>query len=124
MAGLSDLSIDPGVEFAKLVSQRFGYSVCPTIPFSPSAFHQVVSFVRSAVRLNEDSMGLILQACLGGVAMDINIFHLSGWMYSFSVSCKNVGIMIHKLKSSVLLQDFCHLLLPLRGEEDQIGVKS
>lgn len=98
MAGLSDLCFDPGVAFSKLVSQRFGCSVSPKPPVSPSAFHLVASFGRSAIRLNEDSMGLILQSCLGGIAKDFNVFHLSGWMFSFSVSCKNVGFMIKNLK--------------------------
>lgn len=98
MAGLSDLCFDPGVKFAALVSQRFGCSVSPSNPLSLLIFHLVASFGRSAVRLNEDSLSLILQACLGGTAKDYNVFHLSGWMFSFSVYCKNVGFMIYKLK--------------------------
>ena len=34
-----------------------------------------MSFGRSTLRLNEDSVGLILQACLG-IAKDFNVFHL------------------------------------------------
>jgi len=59
----------------------------------------VASFGRLAVRLNEDSVSLILQACLGGIAKNFNVIHLSGWMFSFSVSCKNFGFMIYKLRS-------------------------
>lgn len=99
MAGFSDLCFDPGIAFSRLVSQRFSCSVSPKPPISSSAFHLVVSFGRSAIRLNEDSVSLILQACLGGIAKDFNVFHLSGWMFSFSVSCKNVGLMVYKLKS-------------------------
>ena len=99
MAGLSDLCYDPGIQFAELVHQCFGCSVSPATPFSPSGFHLVASFGRSSLRLNEDSVGLILQACLGGIAKDYNVFHLFGWMYSFTVSCKNMGFMVHKLKS-------------------------
>lgn len=73
--------------------------VSPTITPSPTAFHLVASFGRSAILLNEDSVGLILQSCLGGSAKNYNVLHLLGWMVSFSVTCKNVGIMIHKLKS-------------------------
>lgn len=69
-----------------------------TVPFSPSAFHLVASFGRSAIRLNEDFVGLILKACLGGITKDYNVFHLLDWMFSFSISCKRVGFMIHKLK--------------------------
>lgn len=70
----------------------------PTIPLSSLAFLLVASFGRSAVRLNEDFVGLILQASLGGIAKDFNVSHLSGWMFSFTVSCKNVGFMVHNLK--------------------------
>lgn len=99
MAGLSDLCFDPGIKFAALVHQRFRCSVSPSSPLSSSAFDLVASFGRSALRLNEDSVGLILQASLGGIAKDFNVFHLSGWVFSFSVSCKDVGFMIHNLKS-------------------------
>lgn len=93
-----DLDLDPGAKFASVVRQRFNCSVSPTVPLSSSVFHLVDSFGRSAIRLNEDSVGLILQSCLGGIAKDFNVFHLSDWMFSFSVSGKKVGFMIHRLK--------------------------
>lgn len=34
-----------------------------------------------------------------GPAKDFNVIHLSGWMFSFSVSCKDMGFMIYGLKS-------------------------
>lgn len=79
-----------------LASQRFGCLMSPPI-LSTLTFHLVLSFGRSALRLNEESVGLILQACLGGNPKDFNVYHLSGWMYSFSVSCKNVGLMVYNL---------------------------
>lgn len=99
MAGRLDLDFDLGIKFASLVSQHFGCSVSPNKALSSPAFHLIVSFGRCALRLNEDSVGLILQACFGGIAKDYNVIHLSGWMFSFLVSCKNVGFMIYKLKS-------------------------
>lgn len=86
-------------EFAKVVSQRFSCSVSSTSPGSPAAFRVVASFGPSALCLNEDSVGLILQSCLGGNAKDFRVHHLSGWMFAFSVSCRKVGFMVHKLKS-------------------------
>jgi len=98
MSGLSELCFNPGVKFEALVSQQFGCPVSPISPHAPSSFHLVASFGRSTVRLNIDSVSsLILQACLGGNAKDYNITHLSGWMFQFLVSCKNVGFMIHNL---------------------------
>ena len=85
MAGLSDLCFDPGTMFVELVHQRFGCPMSPVPPFSMSAFHLVASFDRSVFRLNEDSIGL-LQLCLGGIAKDFNVFHLSDWMYIASQS--------------------------------------
>jgi len=94
MVGLSDLYFDPGAKFEDLVRARFGCSVSPTSDSPLPEFYLVTSFGRSTVRLNADSIGLLLQSCLGGVAKDFNVTHLSGWMFKFSVSCKNVGFMI------------------------------
>lgn len=96
MAGLSDLCFDPGKAVDALVSQRFGRTV--SSPPSPSSFVLVVSFGRSAIRLNEDSVSLLLQASIGGVAKEFCVSHLSGWMFKFVVSCKEVGFLIYKLK--------------------------
>ena len=71
--------------------------------------------------LNEDLVGSILQACLGGVAKDFNVIHLSGWMFSFTVSYKDVGFMIYKLKSFTCksFDAFFHLWV----EEDLTGAE-
>jgi hypothetical protein len=44
-------------------------------------------------------MSLMLQSCLGGSVTDFNVIWQQHWCFQFSVSCKNVGIMIHNLKS-------------------------
>jgi hypothetical protein len=82
MAGLSDLSFDPGIEFSALVSSRFGCSVSSPHALSTSAFHLVASFGRSALRLDVDSVSLILQSCLGGLQR-ISMFS------TFQVGCSN-----------------------------------
>lgn len=99
MGGLSDLCFDHGVRFAALVSHRFALSVSPTSPLPQSAFRLVANFGRSAIRINVDSVGLMLQVCLGGIAKDFSVSHLLGWMFSFYVSCKDIGFMIYKLHS-------------------------
>jgi len=99
MAGLSDITFDPILKFGSLVFQCFGYSVSPISPQSPSSFKLVASFGCSAIYLNEDLVGLLLQLCLGGCNNDFDVKHLSGWMYCFSVSYKKVGFMIKNLKS-------------------------
>lgn len=74
------------------------------------------------MRLNEDSASLLLQSCLGGVAKDFNVVHLSGWMFQFSVSCKNVGLLVYKLKN-FSCKFFFHLLFPLGAMVVPIGSK-
>ena len=84
MDGLRDPPFGTWVEFAKFVHQNFGCLVSPRASSSPTIFHLVARvYGRSSIRLNEESMSLILQASLGGVANDFNIIHLSGWMFRF-----------------------------------------
>jgi hypothetical protein len=70
MGGLSDLDFNPGLDFQRSVQSRFSSSVSFFPSFSSSEFFLVVSFSRSALRLNEDSVGLLLQSCLGGFDSD------------------------------------------------------
>jgi hypothetical protein len=70
MAILSDLCFDPRIKFVALVSDRFGCSVCPS-DSSSHPFQLVVSFGHSEIRLNHEYVSLILQACLGGIAKDL-----------------------------------------------------
>jgi hypothetical protein len=97
MVGLSDISFDPRLKFGNQISQRFGCSVSLIPSQLSSSFKLVASFGRSAIRLNEDLVGLLLQSCLGGCSSDFHVKHLSGWMFSFHVSCKKVGFMIKNL---------------------------
>ena len=99
MGGLSDLCFAHGLEFERVVDHRFNCSVSPTSYSSPSNFHLLLNFGRSAIRLNEYSVALILQACLVGVAKDFNVCYLSDWMFKFTVSCKKVGLMVYKLNN-------------------------
>lgn len=100
MVGLSDLHFQPGLGLEKLVSQHFGSLVSPPLSLL-NGFLLVASFGHSAIHLNLDSVGLILQSCIGGVAKDFRVIHLSGWMYHFTISCKEVGFLIYKLKSFI-----------------------
>jgi hypothetical protein len=97
MAGLSNISFDPGLKFGNQIIQRFGCSVSPSPSQLSSSFKLVASFGCSAIRLTEDSVGLLLQSCLGGHSNDFHVKHLSGWMFSFQVSCKKVGFWIKSL---------------------------
>jgi hypothetical protein len=97
MAGLSDLDFAPGLQIQHVVEERFS---------SPVSFHTssswefflVVTFGRSAIRLNEYSVSLILQSCLGGVAKDFKVAHLFGMCFRFLVFSKSVGFLVYNLK--------------------------
>ncbi|CAO2189292.1 unnamed protein product [Urochloa humidicola] len=97
MTGLSDLDFDPGLVFQQQVRNRFASPVSFSPSPSSSEFWLVCSFGRSSIRLNEDSMGLILQSVFGGIDVDYKVMHLAGLMFRFSVISKNVGLMIYRL---------------------------
>jgi hypothetical protein len=97
MAGLFDLDFAPGLQIQRVVEEHFS---------SPVSFHTsssrefflVVTFGRSAIRLNEDSVSLILQSCLGGVAKDFKVAHPSRMCFRFLVFSKSVGFLVYNLK--------------------------
>lgn len=95
-----DLDFSPGLDLKKLISSRFSSSVSSSST-SSSEFFLVASFGRSAIRLNEQSMVLILQSCLRGKDVDFHVIHLSSMMFRFSVASKNVGFLIYRVKSYV-----------------------
>jgi hypothetical protein len=68
---LSDVDFCHGIWFTEHVRAKFGTSITP-LPNS-AGFILVVSFSRSLVRLNEDSVALMLQSCLGGLAKDFRV---------------------------------------------------
>ncbi|TVT97149.1 hypothetical protein EJB05_57616, partial [Eragrostis curvula] len=118
MGGLSDLDFQRGLEFQDLVTQRFASTVSPLS--SSSGFLLVASFSRSAIRIDEHSVSLILQSCLGGTADDFKVSHLKDWCFSFIVSSKHVGFMIYHLRK-VLDKSFdLHFTLWRNGGPDWV----
>ena len=63
------------------------------------SFILVVSFSRHAFRLSEDSVAAVLEAVIGGSAIDLHVDHIKDKVYSFHVSCKQVGFLIMDLRS-------------------------
>jgi hypothetical protein len=95
MAGLSDLDFKSGLAFQDQARSRFVVSVSPIS--SSKSFTLVASFSRSTIRLDVDSMSLILQACVGGTMVDFGLRWLKAWSFGFLISCKQIGIIIHHL---------------------------
>jgi hypothetical protein len=76
-------------------------------------FSLVVSVGHCKFCLNDHSVGLILQATLGGTADDFRPEQLSDHVSRFVVASKNVGFHIYKLRSFVCEQ--YHILFLLWG---------
>ena len=107
---LPGLSYRPGAGIQSVVLQRYGSSVSPSVP-SCAPFFLVASFGRCKFRLCSVSVGLILQATIGGSASDFDVVQLADRVFRFSVSSKLVGFHIVKLKSfeSSRFKIFFHL---------------
>lgn len=85
-----------------MVHDRFGpLAFVTSPPSSARGFLLVVSFARSAIRLDNDSVSLNLQSVLGGKALEFRVLHQSSWIFRFSVSSKNVGLIIRRLDNFV-----------------------
>lgn len=97
MPGLSELHLSLGLTFQRSVLDCFSTLVSfLASPFSHE-FWLVCSFGRSSICLNEDSIRWILQSVLRGLHKDYKVFHLSGWMFHFSIFSKDVGFLVYRL---------------------------
>lgn len=90
---LPGLSFRPGA-----IKERFGLQVS-SAGASSSPFFLVASFGRCKFRLSPISVGLILQATIGGVARDFDVVQLSCRFFRFSVASKAVGFHVFRLAS-------------------------
>src|SRR4051812_20736119 len=74
MEALIHWDFSPGQALADQVRARFG----STVHFSPSArakeFFLVVSFTSASFALSEESIGVALQCCIGGLAKGFKVF--------------------------------------------------
>ena len=98
MEGLLHWDFNPGLAVADQVRRRFG----ETVHFSPSLktkeFFLVVHFSSASFLLNEESVAVALQCCIGGLPCGLNVVHLHGRRYMFSVASNRVGHFIYGLK--------------------------
>ena len=91
----------PGLSFA--VGLRFQDELRATLglPVSFSfadSFHLVVAFGRCKFKLSPQSVGLILQATIGGFA-SFKVSLLNDRVFKLSVTSKEVGLIVHRLTS-------------------------
>jgi hypothetical protein len=115
MDALLHWDFSPGRAVAAQVRRRFG---CP-VHFSPSPlakeFFLVASFSSASFPLNEDSVGLALQCCIGGDCAGLRVFKLSDRRFRFSVFSNKVGHFIYGLKDKIW-PDFIYHFRLYRGD--------
>jgi hypothetical protein len=96
---LSGLNFHPGAGVQAAIKYRYGEPV----NFFPIGglmeFFLIVSVGRCKYKLSEQSINLILQATLGGNAIDFRPQQVSDRVFKFFVASKNVGFHIYKLRS-------------------------
>jgi hypothetical protein len=111
MEGLLHWDFSLGLVFEDQVRRRFG----STVHFTPSSgakeFFLVVSFSSASFPLNEESVGLALECCIGGDRIGFRVFKLSDARFRFSVSSNKVGHFIYGLKDRIWPDFICHFSL-------------
>ncbi|TVU06696.1 hypothetical protein EJB05_49921, partial [Eragrostis curvula] len=96
---LPGLDFRPGTGVQSAILERFGSPVNFKPASGQSEFILVASIGRCAYRLNEETVGFILQATIGGIAADFRTSQLDDRLFRFSVSSKQVGLHIYNLQS-------------------------
>ena len=71
----------------------------------------MVSFSSACFPLNEETVGLALQCCLGGDRLGFRVFQLSDKRFRFSVASIRVGHFIYGLRDRVWPDFVCHFTL-------------
>ena len=83
---MSDLRFQTGLEFEDRIMKNLGLPVNYIEGNSGKEFLLVAQFSRSKIRLNHDSVGLILQACFGGKGSRFKVIFLGDHCFRFLVS--------------------------------------
>jgi hypothetical protein len=96
---LPELNHQPGVGVQAAIRDRYGEPVNFFPIGNLSEFFLIVSVGRCKYKLTEYSIGHILQATLGGTAVDFRPQQISDGVFKFVVASKNVGFHIYNLCS-------------------------
>ncbi|KAM0881896.1 hypothetical protein ACQ4PT_032653 [Festuca glaucescens] len=107
------LDFSPGLAFARKARSEFYTTVHPAR--NSLHFTMVVSFGRSTFRLSEDNVSLALESVIGGLCDELKVSILRDRVFSFTVSCKQIGFMILQRRSFSCAQFKCYFHLWGRG---------
>ena len=92
------LSFAPGLALQAEVKAKFGAAISHGV-VDRLSFALVASFGRCKFKLSIASVGVLLQAALGGVAPHFAVSQLGDRVFKFWVSSKSVGIFAARLRS-------------------------
>jgi hypothetical protein len=93
----SKLDFEIGMDFEKNILRSTGRCIHDSV-CNDSGFHLLATFRRYLFQLNEDSVAIALQSCLGGLAQHYCVSFQSHNHFRFTVYCKKVGFAIYKLR--------------------------
>jgi hypothetical protein len=115
MEALLHWDFSPGLAVEAQVRRQF-FSL---VNFSPSLktkeFFLVVSFLSACFPLNEESVGVVLQCCLGGDCIKFNVCQLSDHRFHFLVASNRVDHFIYGFHDRVW-PDFVYHFSLYRGD--------
>ena len=111
MEALLHWDFNPGLAIEAQVRRRFGSSVHFSSPSRSKEFFLVVSFSSASFPLSEESVGLALQSCIGGISAGFKVYKLSDRRFRFSVASNHVGHFIYGLRDRIWPDFVCHFSL-------------
>ena len=71
----------------------------------------MVSFSSASFVLSEESVGIALQCCIGGISSGFRVTKINARSFRFSVANNKVGHFIHRLRDIIWLDFVCHFHL-------------
>jgi hypothetical protein len=91
------LDFAKGLQFEKNIRSKFGHSINFTEGFRRREFVLVISFGRSKFKLDVHTVGIMLQACFGGIASLFHVKLLRDRTFRFAVASRSVGFQIYNI---------------------------